>query len=150
MHRRRTERTIAALAGLTAVNAVGGAVYGLRGAPTIPREWLDGSPFDDYKLPSLFLGIAVGGSSALSAVTAWRGDDHAADATVAAGATLTAWIAAQVAIIGLRSFLQPLMGGVGITMIALGTRLRKLPPSLQRVENGASANLPTEEACQCP
>jgi hypothetical protein len=45
-------------------------------------------------------------------------------ATVGAGGILTAWLAAQVAIIGLRSFLQPLFGGVGITMIALGSKLR--------------------------
>jgi hypothetical protein len=122
--RRRTERTIAAIGALTAVNAVGGSLYGLRGTPTIPREWLEGSPFNDYKTPSLFLGIAVGGSSAISAGTAWRENDHAALATVAAGGIITAWVAAQVAIIGLRSFLQPLMGGVGITMIALGAKLR--------------------------
>ena len=121
---RRTERTIAVLSALTAVNAVGGSIYGLRGAPQIPREWLEGSPFNDYKIPSVFLGIAVGGSSAMSAGTAWRGDDHAAFATVAAGGILTAWVAAQVATIGLRSFLQPLFGGVGITMIALGLNLR--------------------------
>ena len=122
--RRRTERTIAVLSALTAVNAVGGSLYGLRGAPRIPREWLEGSPFNDYKIPSVFLGIAVGGSSAMSGATAWRGNDHAALATVAAGGILTAWVVAQVAIIGLRSFLQPLFGGVGITMIALGSMLR--------------------------
>ena len=121
--RRLTERTIAALGALTAVNAVGGSVYGLRGAPTIPREWLEGSPFTDYKIPSLFLGVAVGGSSAMSAVTAWRGADRAGLATVAAGGILTTWVATQVAIIGLRAFLQPLFGGVGITMIALGAKL---------------------------
>jgi hypothetical protein len=122
--RRRTERAIAVLGTLTAVNAVGGSLYGLRGAPRIPREWLEGSPFNDYMIPSVFLGIAVGGSSATCAATAWRGNDHAALATVAAGGILTAWVAAQVAVIGLRSFLQPLFGGVGITMIALGSKLR--------------------------
>jgi hypothetical protein len=122
--RRRTERTIAVLSALTAVNAVGGSLYGLRGAPEVPREWLEGSPFDDYKIPSLFLGITVGGSSAVSAATAWRGNDHAAPATIAARGILTAWVAAQVATIGLRSFLQPLFGGAGITMISLGLSLR--------------------------
>jgi hypothetical protein len=81
-------------------------------------------PFNDYKIPSVFLGIAVGGSSALSAATAWRGNDHAALATAAAGGILTAWVAAQVAVIGLRSFLQPVFGGVGITMVVLGAKLR--------------------------
>jgi hypothetical protein len=122
--RRRTERTIVVLSALTAGSAVGGSLYGLRGAPRIPHEWLEGSPFNDYKIPSVFLGIAVGGSSGISAATAWHGTDHAALAAVAAGGILTAWVAAQVATIGLRSFLQPLFGGVGITMIALGSKLR--------------------------
>ena len=122
--RRRTERTIGVLSALTAVNAAGGSLYGLRGARRIPGEWLEGSPFNDYKIPSVFLGIAVGGSSAMSAATAWRGNEHAALATVAAGGILTAWVAAQLAMIGRRSFLQPLFGGVGITMIALGSKLR--------------------------
>jgi hypothetical protein len=81
---------------------MGGSFYGLRGAPSIPREWLEGSPFNDFKIPSVFLGIAVGGSSALSAAT----------------------VAAQVAVIGLRSFLQPVFGGGGITMVVLGAKLR--------------------------
>jgi hypothetical protein len=122
--RRRTERTIAVLSALTAVNAVGGSLYGVWGAPKIPREWLEGSPFNDYKIPSVFLGIAVGGSSAMSAGTAWRGNEHAALAAVAAGGILTAWVAAQVAMIGLRSPLQPLFGGVGIAMVAFGLDLR--------------------------
>lgn len=124
MTRRRTERAIATVGALTAVNAVGGSLYGLRGAPTIPRGWLEGSPFNDYRIPSLFLGIAVGGSSAVSAATAWRGNERAALATLTAGGILTAWVATQVAVIGLRSFLHPLFGGVGITMIALGAKLR--------------------------
>ncbi|MBV9414230.1 MAG: hypothetical protein JO363_04550 [Solirubrobacterales bacterium] len=46
--------------------------------------------------------------------------------SVLAGAVLSGWIVAQVAIIGPRSFLQPLMGGIGIAMIALGVRRRRL------------------------
>ena len=67
-----------------------------------------------YKIPSLFLVVAVGGSSAAAAATAWRGSDHTAFAAAAAGAILTGWVVAQVALIGPRSFLQPLMGGVGM------------------------------------
>src|SRR5437764_496521 len=63
MTRRQTELTIAALGATTAVNAVGGSVYGLSGAPQVPREWLGGSPFRDYRIPRLILRIAVGGSS---------------------------------------------------------------------------------------
>jgi hypothetical protein len=38
MTRRQTEATIAALAGVTAVNAFGGAVYGLSGARSEPSD----------------------------------------------------------------------------------------------------------------
>jgi hypothetical protein len=124
--RRQTEQTVAALGAVTAISAIGGSIYGLGGAPTLPREWLGGSPFETYTVPSLILGFAVGGSSAGAAVTAWRGQQTAAPATVLAGAVLSGWVATQVAIIGPRSFLQPVMGGVGIAMIALGAKLRRL------------------------
>src|SRR4051794_20042561 len=75
--RRQLELATATLAGLTAANAVGGAVYGLRGAPGVPRAWLQRSPFRDYRIPSTILGITVGGSAAGAAATAWRGSDHA-------------------------------------------------------------------------
>jgi hypothetical protein len=129
--RRQIEKTIGCLGAVTAAGAVGGAAYGLRGAPNFPREWLEGSPFRDYRVPSLILGAAVGGSSAASAVTAWRGNDHAGAVAVFAGTILTGWIVVQVAIIGPRSFLQPTMCGVGIAMAALGVRLRR--------HNGAAA-----------
>jgi hypothetical protein len=125
----QTEKTAACLGMFTALNAVGGSLYGLGGAPNVPREWLEGSPFHDYRVPSLILGVAVGGSSATAAVTAWRGSEHAGPASVAAGVILSGWIAAQVAIIGPRSFLQPLMGAVGLALIGLGGRLRKFNAS---------------------
>jgi len=45
-----------ALAGLLAfgaLNAFAGGYYGLSGAPGVPVEWLEGSPFSDYTVPSL-------------------------------------------------------------------------------------------------
>lgn len=125
MTRRQTEKAIGWLGTVTAVGAVGGAAYGVTGARGFPREWLEGSPFRDYRVPSVILGVAVGGSSAASAATAWQGSDHAGAVAVSAGAILTGWIVAQVAIIGPRSFLQPLMCGVGVTMIALGAKLNR-------------------------
>jgi hypothetical protein len=57
-------------------------------------------------------------------VTAWRGEESAGDQAILAGSVLLGWIAAQVAIIGQHSFLQPLMAGVGATLIGLGASLR--------------------------
>jgi hypothetical protein len=123
MTHRQAEIAVAAIAGATAVNAVGGAVYGLGGASAVPREWLAGTPFDDYRVPSAVLGAGVGGTAAVAGAAAWRGSALAPPATIAAGAVLTGWIAGQVALIGLRSPLQPLMGAVGVTLIGLGRRL---------------------------
>ena len=124
MTRHQTELTVAALAATTAVNAVAGSIYGLSGARKVPREWLAGSPFHDYRGPSLILGVAVGVSSATAAAAAWRGSRHAGDTSITAGVVLLGWIGAQVAIIGRRSFLQPIMAGVGATLIGLGSKLR--------------------------
>lgn len=124
MTRRQYEKAIACLGAVTAIGAAGGAIYGLSGAPDLPREWLDGSPFRDYRVPSLVLGFGVGGTSAASTVIAWRGCENAGSAAMIAGSVLTGWIIVQVRIIGPRSFLQPLMGAVGISMVTLGTRLQ--------------------------
>jgi len=126
MTRRRTEHAIVVLGAVTAINAAGGAWYGLSSAANMPAEWLEGSMFHSYRIPSLILGIAVGGSTTAAAVAAWRGSDAAAPAAIGAGGILVAWIAAQVAIIGRRSWLQPAMAGVGGSLIGLGWRLRSL------------------------
>jgi hypothetical protein len=125
MTRRETELVIAGLAGATAANALGGAVYGLRGARAVPREWLRGSPFSDYTLPSAVLGAGVGGTSTAAAAAAWRGSDRAPASAMISGAALGAWIFAQVAVIGLRSPLQPVMAAVGVALTGLGRRLAR-------------------------
>jgi hypothetical protein len=126
MTRRETERAIGWVSALIAANAAGGSIYGLRGAPKVPVEWLQGSPFRDYRVPSLVLGVGVGGAGTVSAVTAWRGSEWTGPAAVTTGAVLTGWIAAQVAIIGPRSFLQPVMVGAGLALIGLGATHRRL------------------------
>jgi hypothetical protein len=122
--RRRLELAVAYMSAATAINAFGGATYGWRGAPGVPLEWLRGSPFEDYRVPSAMLGAGVGGTSAVSAVMAWRGSERAAGAALLAGSVLTGWIVAQVAVIGFRSVLQPTMAGVGVSLIGLGRRLQ--------------------------
>jgi hypothetical protein len=53
----------------SALNALGGGSYGmLGGAKGIPLEWLAGSPFRDYFIPSLILFAVVGGSTLLAGI----------------------------------------------------------------------------------
>lgn len=106
-----------------AINAVGGAVWGLAGAKDVPREWLDGTPFHSYLIPSLILLVAVGGGMSMAALALVVRHRIAPEMTIAAALVLVAWIAAQVVIIvpdGGFSWLQPTMFAAGLLIAGLG------------------------------
>ena len=63
-----SDRTLIALNGTAGVAALAGAWYALGGAPDVPTEWLDGSPFADYRVPGLILG---GDYAPASLAAAW-------------------------------------------------------------------------------
>lgn len=113
-----------------ALNAVGGGVYGVTGAKAIPAEWLAGSPFDDYFVPSLFLLFGVGGSQLAAAIAVFARRQTARHFVFGASAILLGWICVQVAIIGYVSWMQPAMLIAGLAEIALARaaaeRLRPL------------------------
>ena len=75
---------------IVAVNAIGGAIYGLAGAESVPREWLDGTPFDSYVVPSLILLIAVGGSMIAAAAALVADHRRAPEFSIVAGAIVGA------------------------------------------------------------
>lgn len=111
------------LTSLTALNAIGGGIYGILGAQGVPIQLLDGTPFDTWLIPSLILLIAVGGSQTAAAMTLIRRHPRAPWITTLAGLTLIAWILVQVALVGYISFLQPTMSAVGITTLFLAREL---------------------------
>lgn len=102
---------------LVAINAFLGGYYALAGAKHVPTEWLSGSPFEDYSIPGAILIVVVGGSCLAAAIAEARRATRATFFAAAAAAILAGWIAIQVAIIGLVSWLQPAMA---ITAIAIG------------------------------
>jgi len=106
-----------------AVSAAGGAVYGLSGAPGVQTEWLDGSPFSSYVIPSIVLLVAVGGSAAAALAALVSGSRRAPGLAIAAGAIVIAWIAVEVIWIPF-SPLQPACLTAGLAMIALGRAIR--------------------------
>jgi hypothetical protein len=116
-----------ALGGLLAfgaLNAVAGGCYGLSGAKGVPTEWLAGSPFRDYFIPSLILLVIVGGSFLVAAVAVLAGLRIARATSFVAGVIVLVWIAAQVAIIGYVSWMQPVTAIGGLLVPALAW----LPP----------------------
>jgi hypothetical protein len=114
---------LGALEAVVAVSAVGGAVYGLSGAPGVKTSWLDGSPFSSYLIPSVVLLVAVGGSAALAFAALVMRSPWASPLGVAAGAILVGWIAVEVIWIPF-SPLQPACLVAGLAMVALGRKVR--------------------------
>lgn len=104
---------------VVALNAFGGGFYGLSGAKDVPLEWLDGTPFNSYVIPSLVLLIVVGGSCLVSALAVFRNKPAAKRASLLSGAIILFWILAQLGIIGYTSWLQPAIGIIGVVILIL-------------------------------
>lgn len=90
-----------------ALNAVAGGYYGLSGAADVPREWLGGTPFTDYLVPSLFLLVVVGGAMLWAAAAVFGNWRRRRSVALGAAGLVLCWIAVQVAMIGYVSWMQP-------------------------------------------
>jgi hypothetical protein len=106
-----------------AFGAMGGGVYGLMGASGVPIEWLKGSPFRSYFIPSLFLFTGVGGICAVAALAMFSAHRLSRSYAYGAGVLLIAWIAVQVLVIGYVSWLQPAVTVYGLIILLLTRRL---------------------------
>src|SRR5215204_2433792 len=109
--------SLGALLVFGAVNAFGGGYYGLSGAKGVPTEWLAGSPFPDYFVPSLMLLVVVGGSFIVAAIAVFTRLRIARLAALAAGIVVLGWLAVQLAIIGYVSWMQPTTAIAGVMVL---------------------------------
>ena len=119
-------RLLGGLLAFGAVNAFAGGYYGLAGAEGVPTEWLEGSPFRDYHIPSLILFTVVGGALLFAATAVFGRLRIARRAALAAGVIVLGWITVQVAIIGYVSWMQPATATGGLLILVLAWLL---PPS---------------------
>ncbi len=115
-------RVLITLQVFVAVMAAGGATYGLAGAEGVAVEWLEGTPFSDYTIPSVILGSAVGGSAAAAVAGLLLRRRWGPIVAFLAADTLLVWIIVQVALIGYVSWLQPFMFAVGVVEGVLAAR----------------------------
>ena len=115
--------TLGILLAFESLCAFGGGAYGLMGAKAIPAEWLKGSPFHSYFIPSLILFFIVGGSCLTATIAVFSNSRNARRLSFLAGVILLGWIGVQLAIIGFVSWLQPETAVVGIAVLALAWRL---------------------------
>lgn len=120
-----------------ALNAFGGGYYGLTGAKGVPTEWLAGSPFRDYWIPSLILFIVVGGTLLIASVVVFAGHRSARVAALWAGVIILVWLATETFIIGYVSWMQPATAIGGILVLLLA---RLLPAPGEPPARPATAN----------
>lgn len=118
-----TRYSLGSLLALGALNALGGGYYGMAGAKYVPLEWLKGSPFHTYFIPSLILFIVVGGSLLFAAVAVFAGFRIAQLAAFCSGLIVLGWLTIQVAIIGYVSWMQPVTAIAGIVILILAAKL---------------------------
>jgi hypothetical protein len=71
-------------------------------------EWLEGSPFPDYRIPGLFLAFVIGSTNLASALAQWNGAHWAPAISLGTGVLLLVWLAIQTSIIGIRDWSQAL------------------------------------------
>jgi hypothetical protein len=80
-----------------AANAVAGALWVV---PGLPREWLAGTPFVDYTIPALALGVVVGMGALIAAVLLIVRPDAGAFASGVVGAGMMIFELVEASVVG--------------------------------------------------
>ncbi len=88
-------------------------------------EILEGTPFDDFFIPGLFLFIFLGLGHVFGAIMSFMRTKITGVVGLTLGIILVAWICIQVISIGLVEFLQTLFLLIGLIEIRLGYLLIK-------------------------
>ena len=83
---------------------------------------LAGTPFSDWRVPGVLLAGLVGGGFLLAGWWQWRGHRHARELSMAAGAGLVCFEAAELAWLGFQP-LEAVFAFVGLAVIWLAWRL---------------------------
>jgi hypothetical protein len=87
------------------IGAVGGALWVV---PTLPPEWLAGTPFPDYAVPALALGVVVGGGAFLAAATLLCREPWGVLVSIAVGLAIAVFEVVETMVVGLDIWLHAL------------------------------------------
>jgi hypothetical protein len=138
--RRRAEQrpavryTLGSLLAFGALCAFGGGYYGLAGAEGVPREWLEGTPFKDYFVPSLILLVVVGGTYLAAAGAVLVRSGFARLAGFGAGFVMLIWIAVELLMIGYVSWMQPATTAGALAVLVLAWLLPRRTADGERLD----------------
>jgi hypothetical protein len=133
MEERVTRITLIVVNLFAALSAFAGALGLVVGYMNIPISELRTTPFADFTIPALLLGVVVGGSALAAALILWFGPRRIAvfeplrfDALAAAfaGCIMVGWMVIEIAMIGLDIWVQALYLVVGLLTIGLAGLLQ--------------------------
>lgn len=116
---RRVRYTIGFLLLFLTINAFAGGYYGMKGAKNIPLEWLDGTPFSSYFIPSLFLFFVIGGICLFATVALFSNHPLGTKIAFLSAVIIILWLLVQVMLIGYVSWLQPATAFIALVIIFL-------------------------------
>ncbi|MGV9709597.1 hypothetical protein ACWDTI_02910 [Gordonia sp. NPDC003424] len=120
--------TLAAVELFIVVQATWGGIALISDQWTLPRDWLTRTPFDTWVGPGWMLIVLVAIPHLLSAVAIVvepRSPRLGILAGVLAGASLLIWIAAQIVLLQVFFFLQPVIAVIGVLEIGLALWWRR-------------------------
>jgi hypothetical protein len=124
MNETRIRIAVAAIDLFEAVSAIVGAIGLVVGFMNIPVAVLSGTPFADFTIPALLLGVVVGGSALVAAVVSALGHRYYdAVASGIAGGITVGFLTVEIAMIGLGAWPQVVWMLVGLAMVGLGALL---------------------------
>jgi hypothetical protein len=124
-------RALVALELMTGVTGlVGGVLLAVAPDGSLLRAdpaTLAGSPFSDWQVPGVLLAALVGGGFLLAGWWQWRGHRYARELSMAAGAGLVCFEAAELAWLGFQP-LEAVFAVVGVTIVMLAWRTPRTQP----------------------
>src|SRR5579864_5916740 len=124
MNEKRIRTAVIAADLFEAASAFLGAAGLLVGFMGIPVSILIGTPFTDFTIPALLLGVVVGGSALVAGIIAALAlRPYDAFASGVAGCITVGWLTIEIAMIGLQSWAQVVWWLVGALMIVLAVLL---------------------------
>jgi hypothetical protein len=96
IHETGVRRTLLVMLAFNALSQIGGAIGLLAGAHP-PMSLLNSTPFADYTIPALILGVITGGSSLAALLLVWRAGRLTGDfAGIVSGSITAGWIVGEV------------------------------------------------------
>lgn len=109
------------------------------GGAGFPVELLEGTPFSTPTIPGIILGVGVGGTQLLAAVTLLRRSRAGLLWSAVAAAAMLIWIFTEVAMLDGFQWLQAFYFAVGLSEMILVLALLGIRPSVAQPGTGIDA-----------